>query len=170
MNQLDRKYQDIEAFVRIGVVAPSRSCGKPGCLVVFAQHTPQIGITLSFTLSFFPLDTVNERSRPKHCSPRRWAFPSRRKREQVHAEESLAILVVHEARRLGFCVVGGKILGQLPCPLLSHSKLDFMLPLAVCFSSVTRTQDYMDLVGLDMTTKRARHITWCFKCQSPYPV
>ncbi|CAB1121489.1 unnamed protein product [Ectocarpus sp. CCAP 1310/34] len=31
-------------------------------------------------------------------------------------------------------------------------------------------EEYMERVGLDMTTKRAKQISWCFKCQPPYPV
>lgn len=35
---------------------------------------------------------------------------------------------------------------------------------------VRAMEDYMALVGLDMSTKRGKKIDWCFKCQEPYPV
>lgn len=54
-------------------------------------------------------------------------------------------------------------------PLITKPNVDSCFCRSLVFFS-SATQDYMDLVGLDMTSKRAKHITWCFKCQPPYPV
>lgn len=48
---------------------------------------------------------------------------------------------------------------------LSRVPADRFRPDAPCCA-----QDYMDLVGLDMVSKRAKKIDWCFKCGAPHPV
>ncbi|CAM9774878.1 unnamed protein product [Hapterophycus canaliculatus] len=82
--------------------------------------------------------------------------------EKPSMHNELTSMIIHRVKNIaGYPESSGEILRQ---PALLEN-LDLYGD-----GDVRAMEDYMSVVGLDMMTKRAKSISWCFACQAPYPV